>query len=72
MMGIVMPEICWAYKKYNKIISGIQLVFYPSGNLILCIPLNSPKHLLSCHLPSHVVVPNDDNDDKDVGSSSQD
>ena len=26
MMGIVVPEICWAYKKYNKIISGIKLV----------------------------------------------
>jgi len=26
MMGIVMPETCWAYKKYNKIISGIKLV----------------------------------------------
>jgi hypothetical protein len=23
MMGIVMPETCWAYKKYNKISSGI-------------------------------------------------
>jgi len=23
VMGIVMPETCWAYKKYNKIISGI-------------------------------------------------
>jgi len=22
-MGIVMPETCWAYKKYNKIISDI-------------------------------------------------
>jgi len=30
MMGIVMPETCWAYKKYNKIISGIYLVFYSS------------------------------------------
>jgi len=27
MMGIVVPETCWAYKKYNKIISGIYLVF---------------------------------------------
>ena len=27
MMGAVLPETCWAYKKYNKIISGIQLVF---------------------------------------------
>ena len=23
MMGIVMPETCSAYKKYNKVISGI-------------------------------------------------
>ena len=23
MMGIVVPEKCWPYKKYNKIISGI-------------------------------------------------
>jgi len=27
MMGIVMPETFWAYKKYNKIINGILLVF---------------------------------------------
>jgi len=27
MMGIVVPETCLAYKKYNKIISGISLVF---------------------------------------------
>jgi len=28
MMGIVMSEKYWAYKKYNKIISGIYLVFF--------------------------------------------
>jgi len=27
MMGIVVSETCWAYKKYNKISSGIYLVF---------------------------------------------
>ena len=27
MMGIVVPEKCWAYKKCNKTISGIYLVF---------------------------------------------
>ena len=27
MMGIVVPETCWAYKKCNKIRSGILLVF---------------------------------------------
>jgi len=26
MMGIVVPETCWAYKKYNKIISSLYLV----------------------------------------------
>jgi len=28
MMGIVVPETCWTYKKYNKIISGILLVLF--------------------------------------------
>ena len=27
MMGMVVPETCWAYKKYSKIISGMYLVF---------------------------------------------
>jgi len=30
LMGIVMPEICCAFKRYNEIISGIWLVFYSS------------------------------------------
>jgi len=30
MMGIVMFETCWAYKKYNKISSGIYLFFFSS------------------------------------------
>jgi len=30
MMSIVMLETCWAYKKHNKITSGIRLVFYSS------------------------------------------
>ena len=42
MMGIVMPETCSVYKMYNKIISGIKLVFYSSvaaNSLFLqCIP----------------------------------
>ena len=28
MMGIVMPETCWAYKKYKKITSDIYLIFF--------------------------------------------
>jgi len=27
MMGVVVPETCCAYKKYNKIINGIYLFF---------------------------------------------
>ena len=30
MMGTAVPETCWAYKKHNKIISGILLVFHSS------------------------------------------
>ena len=39
MMGIVVSETCWVYKKYNKIISGISLVFILQLSVyILCLP----------------------------------
>ena len=44
MMGVVVPEIYRAYKKYNKIICGIQLVFYSS-----VIPKNSFSALYLRH-----------------------
>jgi len=28
MMGIVVPETCWTYTKYNKIISGIKRAMF--------------------------------------------
>jgi hypothetical protein len=37
-----------------------------------CVNSKCPKYLLFFHLPSHVVVSNDDNDDKDVSSCSED
>ena len=40
MMGIVMPETCLAYKTYNKIISGIYLVFYSSVTTMMHGPIN--------------------------------
>jgi len=30
MMDILISETCWAYKKWNKIVSDIKLVFYSS------------------------------------------
>ena len=30
MMDILMPETCWAHKKWNNIASVIELVFYSS------------------------------------------
>ena len=38
MMDILMSEICWADKKWNKIASDIKLVFYSSTMLILLVP----------------------------------
>ena len=35
MMDILMSETCWAHKKWNKIASGIKLVFYSSTNSAL-------------------------------------
>jgi len=40
MMGIVMPETCWASKNYNKIVSGIWLVFYSSVITMMHGPIN--------------------------------
>ena len=31
MIDILMPEICWAHKKWNKIASDIKLVFFSSS-----------------------------------------
>jgi len=45
MMGIVMPETCWACKKYKKIISGIQLVFYSS---IVCLVATELRATMQC------------------------
>jgi len=35
MMDILIPETCWAHKKWNKIESDIKLVFYSSITLFL-------------------------------------
>jgi len=35
-----MPEKCSAYKKYNKIASGIRLVFYSSDIAMMHGPIN--------------------------------
>ena len=47
MMDILMSETCWAHKKWNKIASGIKLVFYSSAVSMLM--------LLSCWLGMHVA-----------------
>jgi len=40
MMGIVVPETRSAYKKYNKIISDLYLVFYSSVITMMHGPTN--------------------------------
>jgi len=37
MMGIVMPETCCVYMKYNKIRSGIKLSFFYSSIIWRCL-----------------------------------
>ena len=39
MMDILMPETCWAHKKWNKMASDIELVFYSSSSLKLILKL---------------------------------
>jgi len=40
MMDILMSETCWAHKKWNKITSGIKLVFYSSTITMMHGPIN--------------------------------
>ena len=40
MMDILMFEICWAHKKWNKIASDIKLVFYSSTITMMHGPIN--------------------------------
>jgi len=40
MMHILMPETCWAHKKWNKIASDIMLVFYSSTITMMHGPIN--------------------------------
>ena len=46
IIGIVMPETCWAYKKHNKLTNGIYLVFYSSILLHSVIGLKSSEYIL--------------------------
>ena len=41
MMDIIMSEICWAHKKWNKIASDIKLVFYSSTITMMHGPINT-------------------------------
>ena len=54
MMGVVVPETCWAYKKYNKISSGMYSVLYSSDIATMHGPVStkcacfiSPLHYAS-------------------------
>ena len=40
MMDILMSEICWAHKKWNKIASDIKLVFHSSTITMMHGPIN--------------------------------
>ena len=40
MMDILMSETCWTHKKWNKIASGIKLVFYSSTITMMHGPIN--------------------------------
>ena len=48
MMDILMPETCWARKKWNKISSGIKLVFYSSTITMKHGPINIRYSICVC------------------------
>jgi len=61
MMDILMSETCWAHKKWNKIASGIKLVFYSlsvQAWLTLCFRVEASTHLLLRTAALHQEFPN--------------
>jgi len=48
MTDILMPETCWAHKKWNKIASDIKLVFYSSTITMMHGPINMRLNNVSC------------------------
>ena len=44
MMDILMPETCWAHKKWNKIASDIKLVFYSLTITMMHGPISIRSH----------------------------
>ena len=52
MMDILMSETCWAHKKWNKIASGIKLVFHSSTITTMHGPINIRNiHMVSFAIP---------------------
>ena len=41
-MDVLMSETCWAHNKWNKIASGIKLVFHSSNSTKLTVNYNPP------------------------------
>jgi hypothetical protein len=41
MMDILMSETCWTHKKWNKIASDIELVFYSTTITMMHGPINT-------------------------------
>ena len=55
MMGIVVPETCWAYKKYNKIISGIWLVSILQLVNIMSVYKTSQSFMNDCLAYEYII-----------------
>jgi len=57
MMGIVVPETCWAYKKYNKIISDISPVLFPSNFIFLVIFVEECRPYITLFNKAYILFP---------------
>ena len=54
MMDILMSETCWAHKKWNKIASDINLVFYSSTITMMHGPINI-RYILMFAIPKYLT-----------------
>jgi hypothetical protein len=57
MMGIVVAETCSAYKKYNKIISDIYHLLFPSNFIFLVIFVEEFRPHIILYNKAYILFP---------------
>ena len=56
MMDMLMSEICWVHKKWDKIASDIKLLFYSSAITVMHGPINIRNYIVICKVLLNIFI----------------